>query len=120
MIKFPKAILKNIEDALQVEKKQVLIQISDLSAQDPFSDIDRLNDNAASDTEAKEETDHERYQALLTELKSKQDAIDAALKRIDKGNYGSCDNCGYLIDTDRLAALPTATLCVNCENNKKH
>lgn len=40
--------------------------------------------------------------------------IRAALRRIDQGTYGTCANCGADISPARLAALPTATLCINC------
>lgn len=118
-IKFPKEILAQIKTHLEGEQKKLLSQIADLSAQDPFSDTDRLMDNAASDTEAKEEFNHERYQAMLEELKTRQSSIEGALKRVNKGTYGYCVKCGELIDTDRLGAMPTATLCISCEGKKK-
>lgn len=39
--------------------------------------------------------------------------IEAALARIAAGEYGSCSVCGIEIPAARLAALPTATICVN-------
>jgi DnaK suppressor protein len=38
-----------------------------------------------------------------------------ALKKIDDGNYGTCENCGQEIPYERLEAIPTARLCVNCK-----
>jgi RNA polymerase-binding transcription factor DksA len=35
------------------------------------------------------------------------------------GTYGFCVECKQMIDTDRLAILPTATLCLMCEQKKK-
>jgi RNA polymerase-binding transcription factor DksA len=102
-----------------VEKKKLVRQMSDLSAQDPFSDPDRANDNAASDSEASEESSHDRFAAMLDELKANVSDIDAALARIGMGTYGFCSNCSQMIDTDRLAILPTATLCLSCEQKKK-
>lgn len=40
--------------------------------------------------------------------------IDAALARIEAGNYGVCDLCAISIPRARLEALPWAHLCVNC------
>ncbi|WP_353216527.1 TraR/DksA C4-type zinc finger protein [Sandarakinorhabdus sp.] len=40
--------------------------------------------------------------------------ILAALARIEAGTYGICSNCGCDIAPARLAALPTATQCINC------
>lgn len=41
-------------------------------------------------------------------------AIQAALKRIDAGTYGTCVACDEPIDTKRLQALPYTTLCIKC------
>ncbi len=40
--------------------------------------------------------------------------IDAALARIEEGNYGVCTACGIEIPEKRLSAVPYATTCVNC------
>lgn len=40
--------------------------------------------------------------------------IDAALKRIDEGDYGCCLSCGDDIPEKRLAFDPAATRCVDC------
>ena len=40
--------------------------------------------------------------------------IDAALKRIDEGTYGTCEVCGKPIGEERLEALPWADLCIDC------
>lgn len=41
-------------------------------------------------------------------------AIDAALARIESGEYGICRSCGEPIDGDRLRAIPETPLCVVC------
>ena len=40
--------------------------------------------------------------------------VEAALARLQAGNYGVCDSCSVLIPKARLEALPWARLCVNC------
>ena len=40
--------------------------------------------------------------------------IDAALKRIDEGEYGYCISCGEDIPEKRLAFDPAAARCVDC------
>lgn len=42
-------------------------------------------------------------------------AIDAALKRIEDGTFGTCVNCGKPIAEERLAAIPWATHCIDCK-----
>jgi DnaK suppressor protein len=41
--------------------------------------------------------------------------IDETLLRIDKNDYGYCENCGIEIGLKRLEARPTATLCIDCK-----
>jgi DnaK suppressor protein len=118
MQSFPKDVLDELRKHLEEEKTRTCNSIEVLSAQDPFSDPERANDNAASDTEAKEESSHDRFAAMVEELKNRRADIDAALSRIGDGSYGYCINCKNMIDTDRLAILPIATLCLDCERLK--
>lgn len=118
MQSFPSDVLDQVRIALEEEKIRVAARVAELSSQDPFADPDRVNDNAASDAEASEESNHDRYQALVDELKARVYALDEALARVGSGTYGYCMNCGAMIDTDRLAIVPTATLCLACERGK--
>lgn len=40
--------------------------------------------------------------------------VKAALKRIDDGTYGICEDCGCEIPSDRLQANPSASHCIEC------
>ncbi len=40
--------------------------------------------------------------------------IDAALKRLDTGDFGYCMTCDEEIDLRRLELDPTVTLCIDC------
>ncbi len=111
-------LLSNLKTSLEEEEKTIVLRITDLIAQDPFSDPERLNDNAASDSEASEESNHDRVTAQIDELKIQVVALNDALVRIKTGAYGFCIQCKHMIDTDRLAILPTATLCLDCEKKK--
>jgi DnaK suppressor protein len=44
--------------------------------------------------------------------------LDDALKRIERGDYGFCTDCGTLIERERLEAVPHAQLCVKCKLKK--
>ncbi len=41
--------------------------------------------------------------------------VDAAMDRLEAGTYGTCSECGRLIDARRLDALPWAVRCRFCE-----
>lgn len=119
MQNFPENVLSDLRVHLEEEKTKTEMRIAQLTAQDPFSDLERTNDNAASDSDASEESNHDRMAAMLEQEKQHIIDIDAALFRIGNSTYGFCTNCKQMIDMDRLAILPTATLCLTCESTKK-
>jgi DnaK suppressor protein len=41
--------------------------------------------------------------------------VEAALSRMDDGEYGECLGCGEEIDPRRLVAHPEASLCIECQ-----
>ena len=50
----------------------------------------------------------DRDSALLRQVK-------AALRRIHDGSFGTCIDCDYAISSKRLAAVPWATRCIQCQ-----
>ena len=48
--------------------------------------------------------------AVLEEMRQTREA----LRRLDAGTYGICQDCGAPISDHRLAVLPAATLCIEC------
>ncbi|KAA5607433.1 TraR/DksA family transcriptional regulator [Roseospira marina] len=45
--------------------------------------------------------------------------IDAALERMEAGEYGACLHCGADIETRRLEFDPAAPLCVSCASETR-
>ena len=75
-------------------------------------------DNHLADT-ATETYDRELEYGLEEGAERLLGEIDAALKRIEDGTYGSCTNCGGQIPEERLEALPWATLCIECQRDQE-
>ena len=46
-------------------------------------------------------------------------AISEALERIEQGNFGRCVSCAAAIAAERLAALPWASLCIDCKRREE-
>lgn len=118
-IKFPSTVLKSIKSYLEQKQKDTETRLAGLKEEDPFSDPGRLTDIAASDSEAKAEFGHFTIAAAAGELSKTLIRVRKALTKIKIGKYGICDKCGKMIDTDRLAAMPTAELCLNCEKKSE-
>jgi DnaK suppressor protein len=57
--------------------------------------------------------------SLANNAREMLDQSRLALRHIDLGTYGSCDNCGKPIGKGRLQAYPRATLCVACKQREE-
>ena len=120
MMQFPRNVLGNINKYLLARRKDLEKQLARLKREDPFEDkADRLLDRASDDTEAQTKADHERIEALRRQMNFALIETRKALTKIKIGKYGVCEVCGKMIDTDRLAAMPTATLCLEHEKRRE-
>jgi RNA polymerase-binding protein DksA len=45
--------------------------------------------------------------------------LDDALKRIEEGTFGVCEDCKIIIAKNRLKAIPQARLCVKCQEKRE-
>ena len=119
MVKFPQSVLSQISGYLEERRKSLEKRIGELKKEDPFEDKTRLLDQASDDSEAQSKAGHERTTALSKQLNVALIETKKALTKIKIGKYGICENCGKMIDTDRLAAMPTARLCLSCEKKRE-
>ncbi|MBF0458068.1 MAG: TraR/DksA family transcriptional regulator [Nitrospirae bacterium] len=51
--------------------------------------------------------------------KLKLNKIDEALRKLNDGSYGICDDCGIEISAARLKVLPYAVHCVECKEKRE-
>jgi len=59
--------------------------------------------------------DQQRKTLLLARAENQLNEIEAAIKRLDNGSFGKCENCGKSIHIDRLKVMPTTRLCFECK-----
>ena len=45
--------------------------------------------------------------------------IDEALRKLDEGTYGICEDCGEEISEERLKILPFAIYCTDCQERRE-
>jgi len=117
-INFPKNLIDPIGRFLRKEEEKLKERKKKLDKEDPFKDPDRILDNAAIDTDASEQFGHVNVEGLRKEIDKTLIQIRKALTRIKIGKYGICEDCGKMIDTDRLMVFPAATKCVLCEKKE--
>ncbi|MBK5928652.1 TraR/DksA family transcriptional regulator [Rhodobaculum claviforme] len=75
-----------------------------------------LSSRSTTDWEeaATEREDDEVLEGMGLAAQAEVARIDAALERIETGEYGHCMRCGEEISPARLDAVPDAPLCRNC------
>jgi DnaK suppressor protein len=97
-------------DELQTEYDQTLSEIAELQRE-------RLTDSAGDDQADTGTKTFEREQeiTLANNLLERITQVERAIDRLGEGNYGYCERCGNAIPVERLAAFPSATLCVSCK-----
>lgn len=79
------------------------------------------NDGAGRDPADVGSANFER-DAEMSLAKNAREMLDQsrlALRHIEQGTYGRCDNCGEPIGKGRLMAFPRATLCVTCKQREE-
>jgi len=105
-----------MKKALKEVKQRLLDERSSL--------IEKLKDNDLSvdDSETPDPVDlavrnySKNVMLAVSENESRQLAlIDEALLRVEDDEYGLCQNCEQEINPKRLAAIPWARYCLNCQ-----
>jgi len=113
----PETRADTIREELQKRRRAILETTRRADAE-----IDALR-AAERDPEFEEgaQTEHEAFTlSRLGETQRREIVqIDAALARLDAGEYGSCADCDQEIDPRRLKALPYALLCAECATRRE-
>lgn len=113
--------LKYFKDVLLERKKQILSNIEtvekELEGIAEFESKDEGDFASCNNSSLIED-------ALSKQQKNELEEIEAALKKINTGEYGECDMCGDPITFQRLKVKPHAKYCINCrelieKENKK-
>lgn len=67
---------------------------------------------------ARADIDVETHASLIARAEERLRYIDEALGRVDAGRYGICARCREPIGVERLAAVPFAVYCVDCQQSR--
>lgn len=98
-----------------MDRASIIKEVEDLKEDDPFSDPDHVIDNAAVDTDVREQTRHQVLEAEIEVLTRKLEDVELALQKIEKGMYGYCEKTNKAIPAARLMIIPEARYCVEKE-----
>jgi DnaK suppressor protein len=68
---------------------------------------------------ARSELDRNMLMNLAERSEERLKAIEGAFERLERGSYGECEQCGGEIPIERLRALPFASRCVECQQQRE-
>jgi len=107
-----KTLLKKKETILKEVKEEILKNIG--------GDNKQLVDTAIDDGDwALVDISEDVNLRRLAAHRELMHDIDEAVIKIANGTYGICEECDEEISSKRLAVLPTATLCIDCQEKKE-
>lgn len=107
--------LEKIKQRLLEKRQQILESLEEASKAD-INEKTGVEDSA--DTVTSELSRETHYRLTQAELETLY-LIDLALRKIDNGTYGICEECGAIIGEKRLEAIPWVRLCIDCSQNEE-
>lgn len=110
----------NLQRMLLAKRQEILDEIRGSLGQSLTEDQQRRLE-AAMDVgdQALMDLQRELGISLLEMRNRKRQLIEDALVRVAEGLYGICAECGVEISEKRLAAVPFAKLCVECQTKQE-
>ena len=116
LLEFKKLIVKKKEEVLD-EIKHISDDTLKKSQKEASGDISGYTYHMAD--VATDTYDREFSLGLASNERKLIYEFDDALKKIEEGTFGVCEDCKSLIAKNRLKAVPQARLCVKCQEKKE-
>jgi DnaK suppressor protein len=108
--------LKRFKEVLLGKKAELLRNAQKTLTEDMTLDADDLPDEM-------DLASSEYLQSFTFRLRGREKTflkkIDHAIKKIDDGNFGVCEECEEPISLKRLEARPETTLCIRCKEDQE-
>ncbi len=113
---FKKIVLKKKEEVLD-DFKHISDDTLRKSQKEASGDISGYTYHMAD--VATDNYDREFSLGLASNERKSLYELDSALKRIEEGTFGICDDCKTPITKIRLKAVPSARLCIKCQEKRE-
>jgi len=116
LAEFKKVVLKKKDEVLD-DIKHISEDTLKKSQKEASGDISGYSYHMAD--VATDNYDREFSLGLASNERKAVYELDDALKKIEEGTFGVCEDCKSLIAKNRLKAVPSARLCVKCQEKKE-
>ena len=115
-------LLEELKSQLQAKKQQLESQLSEFATKDPNlkDDWDTKYPRVPQGNLEEAADEVEEYSTKLNvefNLESQLKDVNAALAKMEQGNFGVCQMCKNPIASERLKVSPEAKLCQSCNDN---
>ena len=111
-----KTDIKRFKKILEEKRQAVIGRAVDTMSEDMTLDSNDLPDEM-------DLASSEYIQSFTFRLRGRErvflQKIEKALKKIDEGSFGICDNCEEPINVKRLEARPETELCIRCKEDQE-
>ena len=110
------ALLGRLKNELLRKRSEILAASTGTRPLPESADVNSRQGDLADQASGNNEV-HIALKLKQTDAKILQ-AIEEALYRMDKGNYGICRDCGEPIAAARLLAIPWTRVCIACKQKQ--
>jgi DnaK suppressor protein len=104
----PSVDLEAARAALNAERDRLMVELGQ-----PIENPGQMTYGSQA-AAASQVFEQQRDLALRDRSRLELSRVEAALRSIDDGTYGTCTNCGNPIGVERLEAIPWAPTCIDC------
>jgi DnaK suppressor protein len=108
--------LKRFQEMLEEKRKVVVERARQMLSEGMVLDANDLPDEM-------DLASSEYIQSFSLRLRGRErhfiDKIEVALRKLDAGEFGVCEDCGEPIGLKRLEARPETTLCIRCKEDQE-
>jgi RNA polymerase-binding protein DksA len=104
-------VIGTLRQRLLARRRDILGRVT--RTEDLLGELD-VSQPAEAEEEAQELNQARLVDQLGQRGRAEIDAIDVAITRMERGDYGFCEECEEPIDVARLEVLPTARTCTTC------
>lgn len=111
------AKLPRLRRILEEQRQFRLDQLAELAAEEDDA-VRHLGVGVVEDVDASADSARAEVTTVIAAAARRAlNDIEAALQRMRLGTYGRCVRCGTPIELRRLAALPQAAMCMECQRD---
>ena len=106
--------IKQLRATLEEELASIDRQLADYGTGAPGETFGVDSEEGFADS-AQATAERSSLLGIVDQLQQNRREIVSALARMDDGTYGMCERCGRAIPFERLEAVPSTLLCVDCK-----